>query len=206
MNTFVYLRGKEMNKNQSKQPYYLFVPIIILLGFALTKSVLAKTEVNTQEITQATSDVLTETENAIKLLRIDANTSLTSVENAIKAIELIEKSYTHNTLAHTERKHNTEIAESFEHFYPKLDERLLESISSLPTLSYKINSGIVYKGSDQERHTTDAFLDYTFAKASLVTAKNAIKGNDALEAMANLKRVFEAVYVAPDFDVSAENR
>ena len=203
MNTLIYTQGKEMTKNDIKQPYYLLAPIALLLGFALAKPVLANTDA--QYVTKAASDVLQETQNAITQLRIDPNTSLTSVKQAIQAIEMIEDSYAHNTVTHTDSKYNTEIAQSYEHFYPKLDEQTLKNVNSLPALSYKINRDIVYKGSNKDLHATDAFFDYTFAKASLITAKNAIKGNDSLEAMANLRRVFEAVYLAPDFNVSSNN-
>jgi paraquat-inducible protein B len=205
MNTLIYTQGKHMTKNDTKQPYYLLAPIALLLGFALAKPVLANTDIDTQAATSAVSRVLHETQNAITQLRIDPNTSLVSVKQAIAAIEMIEGSYAHNTVTHTNSKYNTEVANSYEHFYPKLDEQILKNINSLPTLSYKINSDIVYKGSNENLHTTDAFLDYTLAKASLITAMNAIKGNDSLEAMANLRRVFEAVYLAPDFNVSEGN-
>ncbi len=205
MNTLIYIQGKKMTKSDSKQPYYLLAPIALLLGFALAKPVLANTAADTQATTIAASNVLKETQNAITQLRIDPNTSLMSVNQAIEAIEMIEGSYSHNTITHTDSKYNTKIANSYQHFYPKLDTQILKNVNALPTLSYKINRDIVYKGSDEGLHATDAFLDYTFARASLITAKNAIKDNDSLEAMANLKRVFEAVYLAPDFNVSADN-
>jgi hypothetical protein len=203
MNILIYTQGKNMTSKDTKQSFYLFAPVVILLGFALAKPVLAST--NNQTATAAAIEVLKETENAITQLRLDPNTSLMSVTQAIKAIEVIEDSFAYNTVTQTDSKYNTEIAYSYEHFYPKLDEETLMNVNSMPTLSYKVNSGILYKGSNHDQHATDAFLDYTFAKASLITAKNAIKGDDDLEAMVNLRRVFEAVYLAPDFNVSAND-
>ncbi|MFK7793997.1 MAG: hypothetical protein AB8B89_01485 [Gammaproteobacteria bacterium] len=190
-----------MSKNDTKQPFYLLAPIALLLSFALIKPALANTNSQQEVVPNAVNSVLEETENAITAIRVNPSTSLASVEQAIKGIELIEDSYAHKTVTHTDSKYNTEIANSYEHFYPRLDEETLKNVNSMPTLSYKIESDIVYKGSNQDLHSTHAFFDYTFAKASLISAKNALKGDDSLEAMSNLRRVFEAVYLAPDFNV-----
>lgn len=201
MNTLIYTQGKSMSKNDTKQPFYLLAPIALLLSFALIKPALANTNSQQEVVPNAVNSVLEETENAITAIRVNPSTSLASVEQAIKGIELIEDSYAHKTVTHTDSKYNTEIANSYEHFYPRLDEETLKNVNSMPTLSYKIESDIVYKGSNQDLHSTHAFFDYTFAKASLISAKNALKGDDSLEAMSNLRRVFEAVYLAPDFNV-----
>mgnify|MGYP006072929125 CR=1 FL=1 len=153
-----------MTKIDTKQPYYLLAPIVLLLAFALAKPVLANTDVDTQAATSEVSSVLHETQNAITQLRIDPSTSLISVKQAIAAIEIIEDSYAHNTVTLTDSKYNTEVANSYEHFCPKLDEQILKNINSLPILSYKINLDIVYKGSNEDLHTTDAFLDYTLQR------------------------------------------
>ena len=58
---------------------------------------------------------------------------------------------------------------------------------------------MLYKGNLQSE---EAWFDYTFAKASLVTVREAIHAGHSVEAMSNLKRVFEAIYLSPEFNVS----
>jgi len=204
MNTLIYTQGKLMTNTDSKQSLYFLAPIILLLGFSLAKPVVANANIDNEVVPRAVNNVLEETENAITALRIDPSAALTSVKQAINSIELIEDAYAHKTITHADNKYNTEITNSYEHFYPRLGEETLKNINSMPTLSYKIDSNIVYKGSNKDLHLTHVFLDYTFAKASLISAKNAIKGEDSLEAMSNLRRVFEAVYLAPDFNVATD--
>ena len=95
---------------------------------------------------------------------INISNNVLSIDTCNTAIEIIEDSYAHNTVTLTDSKYNTEVANSYEHFCPKLDEQILKNINSLPILSYKINLDIVYKGSNEDLHTTDAFLDYTLQR------------------------------------------
>jgi len=168
-----------------------------------TTTVIASTQLDTKILKKKVDNVLLSTEKAISTLRVNDDLSLKNINFAMDQIEKLENAYKVKVSTETDTKYNTEIAKSYEHFYPPLGETAV-NIDALPNLSYKINSNILYKGSDDDL-INNAYLDYTFAKASLKTAKDAIVDGDKLEAMANLKRVFEAVYIAPDFDVAKSN-
>lgn len=175
---------------------------MMLVALFASQSVVAGTNVEKEALQSKVDNVLINTEKAIAMLRIDADLTLQNIEEAIGSIKKLESAYSTKVTTETDTKYNTEIAKSYTHFYPPLGQTL-ENNSALPNLSYKINSDIVYKGRDADDEPTSAYLDYTFAKASLMTAKDAINDGDKLEAMANLKRVFEAVYLTPDFEVAS---
>lgn len=177
------------------------VASVLLLMSVTATTVLASTQVDTNALQKKVDSVLINTEKAIASLRIDGDLSLESIDEAMKQIKKLESVYTAKVTTETDSKYNTEIAKSYTHHYPPLGETLVNA-DALPNLAYKINSEILYKGEENQEPLTNAYLDYTFAKASLMTAKDAINDGDKLEAMANLKRVFEAVYLAPDFNVA----
>ena len=203
MNTFTYLKDKSGDLNSGTTLLSLIVATMLLLGFTM-KPVFASSEINKNLVPEKVDNILIETEKAIASLRIDPSMSLTSINLAIDAIKQLEKTYEHKVITKTKEKYNTEIAKGYEHYYPPLSDHIVSNINALPTLSYKVNSNILYRGQDvDDNKLTNAYLDYTFAKASLMTAKDAINDNDALEAIANLRRVFEAVYLTPDFNVKS---
>ena len=146
------------------------------------------------------------TEEAIALLRINPDSSKTKIEQALTLIKDLDSYYTRHTVATLEKQGSTVVAASYKHYYPKVDLSLLHNKHELPTLSYKLKSNIVYHGDESKQSSSDGmYFDYTFAKASLITARDAINADHSLEAMANLRRVFEAIYVDPYFNVSANN-
>ncbi len=200
MNTPTYLNFN-LTSLGSNVKYLLFAALALSLALFSVKPVVAGTTVDKELLQNKVDNILINTEKAIASLRIDADISLKNIEDAMGSIEKLESAYSTKVHTETRSKHNTEIAKSYKHYYPPLGETL-ENNSALPNLSYKINSNVLYKGNDNKGELTNAYLDYTFAKASLMTAKDAINDGDKLEAMANLKRVFEAVYLAPDFKVA----
>ena len=144
------------------------------------------------------NQVLTDTEDAMAMLRIDPDKSYQLVKNALSNIEQIESAFNVKTISEEKGKQ----AVSYKHFYPRVDIELLQKEQTLPTLTYKLESDIVYKGNDKDLQ--NAYFDYSFAKASLATARDAIRADHSLEAMSNLRRVFEAIYVDPEFKVVDE--
>ena len=165
--------------------------VFVNVSFAQTKDNLSAEH----ELPQLVNNVLLDTEQAIAMLRIDRDQSLDLVNQALATIKTLESSFSVNTITNSE-KGNTH---SHNHFYPKVDLTELQKDQTLPTLTYKLESDILYQGTDKG---DSAFFDYTFAKASLVTAKDAIKVDHDLEAMSNLRRVFEAIYLTPEFEVT----
>ena len=200
MKKSINLNIKTMASNIAARRLALLTSVALLMSVTTT-SVLASAELDSKALQKKVDTVLINTEKAIASLRIDGDLSLEKIDEAMEQIKKLESVYTAKVTTETDSKHNTEIAKSYTHFYPPLGETLTNA-KALPNLSYKINSDILYKG---QKDNDSAYLDYTFAKASLMTAKDTINDGDKLEAMANLKRVFEAVYLAPDFDVADAN-
>ncbi len=196
------LSQTRFNTFSSKNIQMTLFAIGAALILALTmKPALAKAELDAMSIPTKVNSILFDTEDAIAALRIDPQLSLVMINQAIDAIKQLEQSYEQKVFTKTDDKHNTLVSKGYRHYYPPVGQEVLDNIGALPTLSYKINQDVLYKGSDEEKHLTNAYFDYTYAKASLMTAKDAINDNDQLEAMANLRRVFESVYLAPDFTV-----
>lgn len=174
---------------------------LLMLALVASPAIVAA-KLDSNQKSSKVDSVLVDTKKAIASLRIDPELSLASVNQAIESIKTLEKSYQERVRTETKSKSNTKIAKDYQHFYPNVSSELLGNIGALPTLSYKLNTNHLYSGSHDKDQLDRAYFDYTFAKASLMTAKNAINDNDSLEAMANLKRVFEAVYLAPEFNIS----
>lgn len=150
-------------------------------------------------------DTLVHTEEAIALLRINPDSAKAKVNHVLSLIKEIDAHYEHYMVASLEKQGSTVTATDYLHYYPRVDLHLLSNKQELPTLNYKLETDIVYQGSDNTLATQNGlYFDYTFAKASLVTARDAIDADHPLEAMANLRRVFEAIYVNPDFNVSPD--
>ena len=186
----------------SKIRSVLLAGTAVALITAFTNPVLATAKLDADAIPNKVDSILLGTEDAIAALRIDPQLSLSSINQAIEAIKKLEQSYDYKVVTKTKDMQNSQVAKGYKHYYPPVSQNLLDNVGALPTLSYKINTDIVYKGSEEDKHLTNAYFDYTYAKASLMTAKDAINDNDKLEAMANLRRVFESVYLAPDFKVA----
>ena len=179
-----------------------FLTFILLAGW---QSAQANHATESKNVNDLVIDTLVHTEEAIALLRINPDSAKAKVTDALASIKNIGAHYEHNTVASLEKLGSTVTATDYRHYYPRVDLYLLSNKQELPTLNYKLDSNIVYKGSDNPKDAQkELFFDYTFAKASLTTAREAIDADHALEAMANLRRVFEAIYVNPDFNVSPD--
>lgn len=177
-----------------------FLTFILLMGWQNAQAVNSDEQKN---VSQMVIDTLVETEEAIALLRINPESAKNKVSQALSLINDIDAHFEHNTVASLAKEGSTVTATDYRHYYPSVNLQLLSNKQELPTLNYKLQSDIVYQGSADNTVTQDRlYFDYTYAKASLVTARDAIDANHALEAMANLRRVFEAIYVNPDFNVS----
>ena len=204
MNTFIYIKSnsilssKKMNYKYSKSylAYVLFISLFIVTGSGSVFATQSTVDVN---VTDKTMKILKLTETAIENLNSDPKSALSNVEAALNKIQLIEASYTQNTMTEISHDRSAGTNASHTHYYPKLDINTLSNHSKLPTLSKKIKSDILYRGN---LGSEEAWFDYTFAKASLVTVREAINAGHSIEAMSNLKRVFEAIYISPEFNVS----
>lgn len=185
--------------------YLTFPAILTFILLTGWQSVQANHSADTKNVSNMVIATLVHTEEAIALLRINSDSAKAKVSEALTSIKNIDAHYEHNTVASLQKQGSTVTATDYQHYYPRVDLHLLSNKQELPTLNYKLNSDIVYQGnagSVGEQNTL--YFDYTFAKASLVTARDAIDADHALEAMANLRRVFEAIYVNPDFNVSPD--
>ena len=184
--------------------YPVLLTGILLLGW---QGVQAGHSEQHESVENMVIDTLVTTEEAMAILRINPDSAKDKVKHALTLIKDIDAHFEHNTVASLKEKDSTVMASNYQHFYPQVDLQLLSNEQELPTLNYKLESDIVYRGEQTKRDADkDLYFDYTYAKASLVTARDAIDADHALEAMANLRRVFEAIYVNPDFNVSPDNQ
>ena len=202
MNTLIYLKVLKM-KSINFLTFPAILAFFLVSGWQSTQASYSNEQSAT---THLAIDTLAHTEEAIALLRINPELAQNKVEHALALINDISAYYTHNTVANLEIQGKNVVATSYHHYYPKVDLSLLENQNQLPTLKYKLDADIVYHGDIAERPSVNnLYFDYTFAKASLITAREAINANHPLEAMENLQRTFEAIYVDPEFNVSAVN-
>ncbi len=204
MNTFIYTKSKSMlasEKMEAKNSKsYLALALIVGLFMSIgSGSVFATQGAVDVDVADKTMKVLKLTESAIKNLDSDPGNALSNVEAALNKIKLIESSYAQNTLTELSRDKSAGTSALHTHYFPKLNINELSDQSKLPTLSKKIKSDVLYKGN---LNSEEAWFDYTFAKASLVTVREAINAGHSVEALSNLKRVFEAIYISPEFNVS----
>ena len=204
MNNLVNTKIKQpraANKSvQSASKSYLVLAIVV--GFFMsisTGSVMAAKDSSDVNVTEKSMKILKLTESAIGSLESDPDSALSNVEAALQKIKLIESSYTKNTSTELSQRKSAGLSASHTHYFPRLEVNDIRDNSKLPTLSKKIESDVLYKGNLQSE---EAWFDYTFAKASLVTVREAIHAGHSVEAMSNLKRVFEAIYLSPEFNVS----
>ena len=185
---------------QSASKSYLVLAIVV--GFFMsisTGTVMAAKEAADVNVSEKSMKILKLTESAIGSLESDPESALSNVEAALQKIKLIESSYTKNTSTELSQRKSAGLSASHTHYFPRLEVNDIRDNSKLPTLSKKIESDVLYKGNLQSE---EAWFDYTFAKASLVTVREAIHAGHSVEAMSNLKRVFEAIYLSPEFNVS----
>ena len=143
-------------------------------------------------------DILSLTEHSIASLRIDTSESLSFIDNALSKIILIEDYFQGNE----HQKHQTtSILYTSKQLYPMIQLKELSEGNVLPTLKYKIRNQSILRVDNYE-NINIAYFDYISAKTSLNTAKNALLVDHKLEAIAHLRKVFEAVYLDKQDTVS----
>ena len=202
MNTSTNLKTLRM-----KSINYLAIPAILVFflisGWQNSHASYSEEKVNTSYLVIET---LKNTEQAIAVMRISPESAKNNIKQALALIDDIGAYYMHNTVVNVEKQGKSVIAKSYRHYYPKVDISMLNDVNQLPTLKYKLDTEILYQGNvAKEALEKNLYFDYTFAKASLKTAHEALNANHDLEAMANLRRTFEAIYLDPDFTVSTVN-
>ena len=211
MNTFVYTKSKSIlnEKSQDKKMFAsklaLTTALTAILLFS-TSSVFANNKQNLPDVSNYAYEILVNTEQALNNMTYQPKESLSYVTTSLDLIEKIESNFTENTLTETNQEKHDRIAHAHTHYLPKLDLAELQNNETLPILKQKIKTDVLYKGeADTSDKANTAWFDYTFAKASLVTVREALNAGHSMEAIRNLKRVYEAIYIEPDFNVSEQS-
>ena len=182
-----------LKKADAKTLNKALFPVLLTAALVGGTATAATTQMKTESVSQGwTQNALVNTEQAIALLRIDRDASLEKIESkyAPVAEEAMVSPYVDQRVVHS---------------YPQVNLEKIVQDGMLPTLDYKLNPQITYQGSEmaEAMDANTAYFDFTLAKASLMTARDAIKVDHDLETLANLRRVFEAVYVNPEFEVAS---
>ena len=192
-----------LKKADAKTLNKALFPVLLTAALVGGTATAATTQMKTESVSQGwTQNALVNTEQAIALLRIDRDASLEKIESALASIEKIESKY---APVSEEAMVSPYSDERVVHSYPHVNLDKIAQDGMLPTLEYKLNPQITYQGSEmtEAMDANTAYFDFTLAKASLMTARDAIKVDHDLETLANLRRVFEAVYVNPEFEVAS---
>lgn len=157
-----------------------------------------------EAINQKSMQVLQLTEEALRVLRINPDESLAKVEEALTLIELIEQSnggFAVSTRNDTSNRY-TQVNHAYQ--YPLLDRSMFEENTEYTALKSKFKQDILYIGNEKKANKKlEAYFDYSFAKGSLQTARQALKAQHGVESMRALNWVFEAVYLSPEFDIKS---
>ena len=192
-----------VRKPDAKTLNKAILPVLLTAALVGGTATAATTQMKTESVSHGwTQNALINTEHAIALLRIDREASLEKIENALASIEKIESKY---APVAEEAMVSPYVDQRVVHSYPQVNLEKIVQDGMLPTLDYKLNPQITYQGSEmaEAMDANTAYFDFTLAKASLMTARDAIKVDHDLETLANLRRVFEAVYVNPEFEVAS---
>ncbi len=143
-------------------------------------------------------DILSLTEHSIASLRTDTSASLGFIDNALSKLILIEDYFLKNE--HLKYQPRNFLYTS-KQLYPMIQLNELRKGNVFPTLKYKIRNQSI-RCVDNYEKLNIAYFDYISAKASLNTAKNALLVDHKLEAIAHLRKVFEALYLDKQVTVS----
>ena len=166
-------------------------------------------QVNTQledQVSKLVVQVLKSTEDALPLVKDNSSSSLMHVQDALVAIREIESLLSPDT--HVKSKSPNVVGNIKEYWflYPRIDDVIFENILEFPTLIQKYRTGVLYQGNIISKPIDfTAYFDYAFAKASLLTAKDALTVEHTREAISSLRWVFEAVYISPNFMISQQS-
>ncbi|MDW3094892.1 MAG: hypothetical protein R8G33_04380 [Gammaproteobacteria bacterium] len=211
MNTILYskskstLNEKSQDKKMLKSKLTLTTALTVTMLFS-TSNLFASNKDSQLDVSNYAYEILVNTEQALNNMTYQPKESLSYVTTSLDLIEKIESNFTQNTLTETNQDKKDRIAHSHTHYLPKLDLTELKNNETLPILKQKIKTDVVYKGeSETSDYPNNAWFDYTFAKASLVTVREALNAGHSMEAIRNLKRVYEAIYIEPDFNVSEQS-
>lgn len=212
MNTFIYLKAQSLptvlNKKVNRREYkFCLASLLIILMLFATNNVLANLQQNANLNTSKYAfDILVNTQEALNNVDMKPADALASVNQSLKLIEKIQSNFHENTLMEFQNSNSQNGLVTYTHLLPRLDVGMLSNSEELSTLKQKLDSNILYSGGDDAVGSkADAWFDYTFAKASLVSVREALNVNHTAEAVRNLKRVYEAIYISPDFKVSEQD-
>ncbi len=210
MNTFLYTKALNQvdgEKQSNRYNYFLMMSFIAaILASAFFSNANASNKSSNEMNSMYVHEVLLNTEVAIELLHSSPEEAMEKISTSLMLINKIELQFDQNTFTKVQEDKSSLLPVSYTHYFPKVNISELSHDKALPVLSNKIKSNILYKGSSvKDVADTDAWFDYSFAKASLITVREAINANHSVEAMSHLKRVFEALYINPDFEVSEQS-
>ena len=175
-----------------------------MLSLNSMANITSLSEVNKNTIEILVKDTIKNTEKSLLVIESDSITAQHYLDEALKSIKHLRDILSPDT--HAEYKSPIILDSSKEYWftYPQVSNHIFENEQDFPTIHSKLNSEILYRGIgnnnlDKDLNEQSAFFDYAFAHASLLSAKDAIKSDNHREAKRALKRVFEAIYISPDF-------
>ncbi len=202
---------KSINLNEHKK--FLFFSLILislpLTAFSdiqQTHKNIAFTSGGSNTVSDLVENILKSTEDALSRVEANPRSSLLYVKNAINTIDKLKNELSHDT--HVENKSPLIVNGSKEYWfiYPPVNKEVLHNKAKFPTIYAKLKNGIIYQGNNNKQNNIHtAYFDYAFAKASLLTAREALVANNTREAISSLRWVFEAIYMNPDFYITDLN-
>ena len=175
------------------------------ISLAYTNQVQVNVKLENQ-LSKLVAQVLKSTEQALSLAKDNSEDSFKYVQGAIVAVQNIENMLSADTHANSKSPVLSGNSKEYWFLYPGVDNALFNNNAEYPTLNQKLKSGVLYRGNlTSEPINFTAYFDFAFAKASLLTAKDAFTVQHTQEAIRSLRRVFEAVYISPDFLIATQN-
>ncbi len=189
--------------------FFLIIAILPIAAFADIKKInkdITPTKVDSISVDELVENILKSTEDALVNVESNPQSSLLSVKKAITKVEMLKDQLSHDT--HAENKSPLIINGSKEYWfiYPPVSNDVLQDKTTFPTIYSKLKNGIMYQGNNNKQNDSSAaYFDYAFAKASLLTAREALVAENTREAISSLKWVFEAIYMNPNFYVADLN-
>jgi hypothetical protein len=153
-----------------------------------------------QQASYYAAQVLIHTEQALQSIDTRKENSIADVQDALKCISRVEQIIQLHQKNQSQSPNKANLERGTDGIYPALENSLFSNASGMPTLTNKVRDRTIYRGADSANAgEMQAYLDTAFAKASLITAKLALEAGNQTEARNALNRVFEAVYLFPEF-------
>lgn len=195
VNTYIYLKAK-----------YAAILFILVLPFVCSTVGANHNKIGNNNSSKFANDVLVLVEESIAQLWKNPYISVEKIKAALSLIGRIEGHFPAQTVTTIKSEATKKPEVTYIHYLPEINMELLKGEGEMPTLFHKLSLGVLFHGNTSKDQLENRyFLDFTFAKANLKTALNAIKAGYKFEAKNNMRRVFEAVYVSPDFEVLSHN-